>query len=137
VYVVQSVTPFFNNLDTHRKGQHLADPRLRGSNRMSNLNTEGLFLRGSYCPITKIHGFGHSEKDWWVIADVEWDDGTTSEKRELHPIQVSYDGDKGNTNHDVYSKSLMDYLLEHGEFSRKTGDWSSQCRCIIEGDGDV
>ena len=91
---------------------------------MSKYNTEGLFLRGTDCLITSIYGFGHSKKNWWVIADVKWDDGKT-EKRDLHPIQVSYDGDIGNTNHDAYTKALMDYLLEHGEFSRKTGDWEA------------
>ena len=77
--------------------------------------------------ILKIRGFGHSEDDWWVIADVRYDDtGTIHKSREIHPRMVvwSEDVEGSKANCEAVDKGIMDHLLEHGDWDKR-GRWTA------------
>ena len=91
---------------------------------MSEYKTEGLFLRGTECPIVRVDGFGHSENNWWIIAWIQFEDGIS--KTAQHPATVVHeDTEEARANMDAIDKGMMDHLLEHGEFDRKTGNWKA------------
>ena len=93
---------------------------------MTVLDHTGLSIR-SGADLAKIHGFGHSEKAWWVIADLEFNDGGKQLlEREVLPCNIVYDHDSkpADDNMKALSKALMEYLLDVGEFDDR-GDWHS------------
>lgn len=75
--------------------------------------------------ITEIHGISHREdrpKDgysrdyWFFVADVEWSDGSKSQKTVVQPFAVCCDEPGENDELKCVMKALDEYLREHGEY---------------------
>lgn len=79
--------------------------------------------------ITEIHGIAHREEKpkngqsrdyWFVVADVEWRDGSKSQKTEVEPCAICCDEPNKNDELRCVMNALDEYLREHGEYhSRK------------------
>lgn len=75
--------------------------------------------------IVEIHGIGHNEQRpkegysrdyWFFVADVEWRDGSKSEKTEVEPFKVCCDEPRTNDELKTVMKAMDEYLAERGEW---------------------
>jgi hypothetical protein len=59
---------------------------------------------------------GHSRDHWFFIADVQWSDGTKSEKTEVPPYALCCDDLGKNPEIDGLMSAMNEYLSANGEW---------------------